>query len=184
MTGVTCAELTSDLRSNGTPRNGSNAVYSVSTPPGQDGYPPVNQNPPPGQKPSAATQPNVGAVPQAQLPAYSMGFAFPDLEAFMRTNSFEADGMFGHAESLPSVYISPTNVRPAKVDSLEFPDAPDILLRDLSGGFESLRGAKLGRDESLGLESMQSIEQSLDEVQKELDAEIAADDRKSTMLNR
>ena len=95
----------------------------------------------------------------------------------MRTNSFD-QGIFATMEPISSVYVS-TNVQPTKVESLELPDQPDILLRDLSGGFESLRGVKLGRDESIGLESMQSIEQSLDEVEKGfVEADFSAEDRK------
>lgn len=129
------------------------------------------------QKTSRPLQMNISSMPHGAVS--SMGFMFPDLESLMRTQSFENGGMFGAMESIPSLYVS-TCGPTAKVESLELPDQPDILLRDLSCGFESLRG-KLGRDESLGLESMQSIDQSLDEVQKELDAEMAAEERRKSM---
>eukprot|EP00210_Caulerpa_lentillifera_P004247 g4051.t1 len=109
-------------------------------------------------------------VPDSQaLPSgYSMNYVFPELEALGRTNSYE----HGHQGALniephAPLFYGGNGVHPAKVESLELPEVPDILLRDLSGTYENLRGARLGRDESLGLESMQSIEQSLEEVERE-----------------
>lgn len=177
--GVTCPELTPDLRA----RNENLSHHHINYTKGLtslDIFQMIPQNSVEDQKtPTPSLQLAGCPVPQGQVSNHSMGFVFPDLDAFMRTNSFEQGAMFGPMESFPSVHVS-TNVQPTKVESLELPDAPDVLLRDLSSGFESLRG-RLGRDESLGLESMQSIEHSLDDVQKELDAEIAAEERKKAM---
>lgn len=177
LNGVTCAELTPELR----PTDASLTQHSINYTKGLaslDIFRMVPQNVVEDRKtPAPSLQLADYRVPQQQVSNHSMAVGFSDLDVFMRTNSFEQGAIFGPMESFPAVHVS-TNVQPTKVESLELPDAPDILLRDLSSGFESLRGGRLGRDESLGLESMQSIEQSLDEVQKELDAEIAAEERK------
>lgn len=180
LNGVKCTELTPDLRPTDASLNQHNANFTNGLA-SLDIFQMIPQNIVEDQKTPAPSLQLAGCpMPQAQA-ANSMGFVFSDLDAFMRTNSFEQGAMFGPMESFPAVHVS-TNVQPAKVESLDLPDAPDVLLRDLSTGFESLRGGRLGRDESLGLESMQSIEHSLDEVQKELEAEIAAEERKKAMV--
>eukprot|EP00803_Ostreobium_quekettii_P007979 evm.model.scf_324.1 EVM.evm.TU.scf_324.1 scf_324:1593-3902(+) len=80
-----------------------------------------------------------------------------------------------------TVFFSPTAPPVAKVESLELPDSvPDSVLQFEPGmlfGGSGRQGrnalVSTGREQSLGLDSMQSIEQSLDDVQKTLGEEAA-----------
>lgn len=94
-------------------------------------------------------------------------FSFPGFDTMIPASVEHGD--YGH--DIQNSYIHGMGQPVLRVGSLEsMPEDPNHLLRDLSGTFDPMQLGKLGRDESLGLESMQSVEQSIDEVQKEIEA--------------
>ena len=79
-------------------------------------------------------------------------------------------------EQQQAVFFSPPGPHVAKVESLELPDSvPDSALFEppVYNGAHVGRHPVANRERSLGLDSMQSIEHSLDEVQKSMEQEAA-----------